>query len=118
MDQARVDAMAEPVDPTPRPADSSPFPAVAPETDSAAGSGKPLLSVVIPCYNEVATIASLIERVRLAPVPSKQIIVVDDGSSDGTRDLLAGLQADDLTILFTPTIRARERPWPPASLLP
>jgi glycosyltransferase involved in cell wall biosynthesis len=56
--------------------------------------------VVIPCYNEVATIASLIERVRRAPVASKQIIVVDDGSSDGTRALLQGLQADDLTVLL------------------
>jgi glycosyltransferase involved in cell wall biosynthesis len=102
MDLAMVGATSEPVDPTPRPADPSPFPAVSADTDRAPVSGKPLLSVVIPCYNEVATIASLIERVRRAPVPSKQIIVVDDGSSDGTRDLLAGLQADDLTILFHP----------------
>jgi glycosyltransferase involved in cell wall biosynthesis len=33
-------------------------------------------------------------------VASKQIIVVDDGSSDGTRALLQGLQADDLTVLL------------------
>lgn len=65
-------------------------------------SARPLLSVVIPCYNEVGTIMDLIERVRAAPVESKQIIVVDDGSTDGTRDCLRELQAADLTILFHP----------------
>jgi len=61
---------------------------------------RPLLSVVIPCFNEAATILDLLDRVRSAPVASKQIIVVDDGSSDGTRELLQGLQADDLTVLL------------------
>ncbi|MCC7106982.1 MAG: glycosyltransferase family 2 protein [Chloroflexi bacterium] len=45
------------------------------------------LSVVIPCYNEQATIAELLERVRAAEF-DKQIIVVDDGSTDGTREIL------------------------------
>lgn len=62
---------------------------------------RPLLSVVIPCFNEAATIADLIERVRQAPVPSKQIIVVDDGSTDGTREVLTGLgAASDLTLIL------------------
>ena len=46
------------------------------------------LSVVIPCYNERNTIRSLIEAVRRAPVPDKEIIVVDDCSRDGTREIL------------------------------
>jgi glycosyltransferase involved in cell wall biosynthesis len=64
-------------------------------------SPRPLLSVVIPCFNEAATITQLIERVRQAPVASRQIIVVDDGSSDGTRQQLQQLEpAADLTLLF------------------
>jgi glycosyltransferase involved in cell wall biosynthesis len=48
------------------------------------------LSIVIPCYNEAKTIRQLIDRVRAAPVADKEIIVVDDCSTDGTRDLLQG----------------------------
>jgi glycosyltransferase involved in cell wall biosynthesis len=48
------------------------------------------LSIVIPCYNERATIGELLERVRDSPYPDKEIIVVDDCSGDGTRDLLQG----------------------------
>jgi glycosyltransferase involved in cell wall biosynthesis len=47
-----------------------------------------ILSVIIPCYNEANTIRTLVERVRAAPGPQKEIIIVDDGSRDGTRDLL------------------------------
>jgi len=66
----------------------------------APSAARPLLSVVIPCFNEAATILDLIDRVRSSPVESKQIIVVDDGSSDGTRELLQELKADDLIVLL------------------
>ena len=46
------------------------------------------LSVIIPCYNEAKTIRTIIDRVRSAPIPDKEIIIVDDCSHDGTRDLL------------------------------
>ena len=46
------------------------------------------LSVVIPCYNERTTIETVVEAVRTAPVKEVEIIVVDDGSTDGTRELL------------------------------
>lgn len=46
------------------------------------------LSVVIPCYNEKRTIKKLVDRVRQSGVTEQEIIVVDDGSDDGTRELL------------------------------
>ncbi len=46
------------------------------------------LSVVIPCYNERHTIRSIVEAVRAAPVADKEIIIVDDFSTDGTREIL------------------------------
>jgi glycosyltransferase involved in cell wall biosynthesis len=46
------------------------------------------LSVVIPCFNERSTIEAVINAVRSAPVEGVEIIVVDDGSTDGTRELL------------------------------
>ena len=46
------------------------------------------LSVVIPCYNEAGTIEKVVEAVLGAPGPEKEIIVVDDCSTDGTREIL------------------------------
>ncbi|MFO0941200.1 MAG: glycosyltransferase family 2 protein [Pirellulales bacterium] len=58
------------------------------------------LSVVIPVYNEVSTVLQVIERVRRTNLPL-EIIVVDDGSVDGTRDKLAAIPAaDDLRIIL------------------
>jgi glycosyltransferase involved in cell wall biosynthesis len=48
------------------------------------------LSVVIPVYNELSTIETILSRVRAAPVDDIEMIVVDDCSTDGTRDLLQG----------------------------
>jgi len=50
------------------------------------------LSIVIPCYNEAGTIEQIIEAVCNSPYPDKEIIVVDDGSTDGTRDRLESLR--------------------------
>ena len=46
------------------------------------------VSILIPCYNERDTILEIIDRVRSSNVPDKEIIVIDDGSIDGTREIL------------------------------
>ena len=46
------------------------------------------LSIVIPCYNERATLRAVIDRVRLAPIARMEIILVDDCSTDGTSALI------------------------------
>ena len=51
----------------------------------------PLLSVVVPVFNEAATIEEIIQRVLAVPLRI-QLIVVDDGSTDGTREKLGRLQ--------------------------
>ena len=48
----------------------------------------PTLSVIIPCYNEIDTLEQLLDAVDASPVTEKEIILVDDGSSDGTRELI------------------------------
>jgi glycosyltransferase involved in cell wall biosynthesis len=48
------------------------------------------LSVVVPCFNECHTIEALVDAVRASPYAAKEIIVVDDCSTDGTRDVLRG----------------------------
>src|SRR5918996_502450 len=50
----------------------------------------PLLSVVMPCYNERNTIEEIIRRVLAVPLRT-ELIVVDDGSKDGTRDILTAM---------------------------
>ena len=66
------------------------------------------LSVIIPVYNEEATIAELISRVHAVDVP-KQIIVVDDGSTDGTREVLEGLKGhyENMQVLRQPRNRGK-----------
>jgi glycosyltransferase involved in cell wall biosynthesis len=55
------------------------------------------LSILIPVYNERATILEILKRVQAVPY-EKEIIAVDDGSTDGTRELLAQVQG--VTVLY------------------
>jgi glycosyltransferase involved in cell wall biosynthesis len=66
------------------------------------------ISVVIPTYNEAATIAELIKRVNSVEIP-KEMIAVDDGSTDGTRQRLEALgkQYDNLRVFHQPHNRGK-----------
>ena len=62
----------------------------------------PLVSVVMPVYNERETIREIVRRVLAVPVRI-QLIVVDDGSTDGTRDILSELARElPITLVFQP----------------
>jgi glycosyltransferase involved in cell wall biosynthesis len=62
-------------------------------------SERPLLSVIMPVFNEADSIREIIRRVRNTP-HEKELIIVDDFSTDGTRDILRGITGDDVRILF------------------
>jgi glycosyltransferase involved in cell wall biosynthesis len=63
------------------------------------GSQRSCLSVVVPCYNEHATIESLIKRV-LESEWVAEVVIVDDGSTDGTRDLLVGVSDERVRVVL------------------
>ena len=58
------------------------------------------LSIIIPCYNEKSTIASLISAVQRSPIENREIIIVDDGSKDGTRDLLSEINDPEIKVIL------------------
>ena len=61
----------------------------------------PSLSVVIPVYNEAATLESLVDRVLAVDVGDLEVICVDDGSTDGTREVLRDrIAPKGVTVLF------------------
>jgi glycosyltransferase involved in cell wall biosynthesis len=61
----------------------------------------PCLSVVVPCYNERATIGVVVDQVLSSPWTA-EVVIVDDGSTDGTRDVLAGLSHPAVRVLLQP----------------
>ena len=59
-----------------------------------------MLSVIIPCFNEVNTLKSLLDAVRSSGIKNQEIIVVDDCSTDGTRQLLKSWENSDIKIFY------------------
>ncbi len=60
------------------------------------------LSIIVPCYNEENTILQIIEAIQKSPYPDKEIIVVDDGSTDGTREKLKIADRHVARIIYQP----------------
>lgn len=59
------------------------------------------VSIVIPVYNEAATLRKLIQSVEEAPIPhAKELVIIDDGSSDGSSAILADYQSKHQVISF------------------
>lgn len=61
------------------------------------------LSIVMPCYNEMNTIEDIVNKVRTVDLDglSRELVIVDDGSKDGTRDFLDTLRTyEDIQIIF------------------
>ena len=58
------------------------------------------LTVLIPCYNEHKTILEVLHNVKKNISSNDNIIVIDDGSNDGTTELLHDFSDKQVTILF------------------
>ena len=58
----------------------------------------PLLSVIVPVYNEARTLREILEKINSVPV-DKEIVVVDDGSTDGTDKVLRGISYRNLKLI-------------------
>jgi glycosyltransferase involved in cell wall biosynthesis len=69
-----------------------------------------LISIVVPVYNEVRTVKAVVDRLLTIPLPAeREIIVVDDGSLDGTREVLESLgnASPALTIVYSQENRGK-----------
>ena len=58
------------------------------------------LSVIIPCFNEINTIQEVLKRVKDSSIKSKQIIIIDDYSTDGTREYLSLIKDESIIVIF------------------
>jgi len=66
----------------------------------------PLLSVIVPVYNEARTIRQILEKINSVDI-DKEVIVIDDGSSDATRDILKGIGYEGLKVIHHHTNKGK-----------
>src|SRR3954464_13773896 len=75
-----------------------------------------LVSIIVPVYNEFRTVRAVIDRLLTIDLPvPREILIVDDGSTDGTRDVLVRAQAEGVkaTMLFAERNGGKGRAAPP-----
>ena len=66
----------------------------------------PLLSVIVPVYNEVETIGNILEKINSVNI-DKEIIIIDDGSCDGTDNVLRGIEYNNLRVIHHTSNRGK-----------
>ena len=66
--------------------------------------GKPLITIILPAYNEAEALPPLLDKVEAlrARLPEVRVLVIDDGSSDGTREVVLSRAADWLRLVQHP----------------
>ena len=57
-------------------------------------------TIIIPCFNEFKTIKLLLERVKKNISLEDNIIIVDDGSNDGTKEYLESISDENIDVKF------------------
>ena len=57
------------------------------------------LSIIIPCFNEAKTINTLLQAVKCSPIDNKEIIVINDGSDDGTKEILESKKDSEMIVI-------------------
>jgi glycosyltransferase involved in cell wall biosynthesis len=66
------------------------------------------LSVIVPVYNERNTVAEIVRQMRAVDLPlEREIVIVDDGSNDGTRDILEQLADSTVRVILHPANRGK-----------
>ena len=61
---------------------------------------KILLSVIVPCFNEINTLEQVINNIQNSPIASKELIIIDDFSKDGSREFLKNLNSKNIRTIF------------------
>ena len=67
------------------------------------------LSIIVPCYNEEKTILSVIDEINEYSEFKKEIIIVDDGSTDKTKKILEDIDNNELKIYYQNEIMVKEK---------
>jgi len=71
-------------------------------------AGAKRISIIMPCYNERDTVLQAVEEVRRVPLPiRKEIIVVDDGSTDGSREIISHNLPKEIKAILMPENRGK-----------